>query len=85
MKASSGKRSRIRLDAAAYRGLHKEILARDGWHCQACGSLRRLEVHHIQLRSQCGRDSEDNLITLCLECHRAIHEGTIINMTDSHI
>ena len=37
--------------------------------------LRGLEVHHIQLKSQCGRDSEGNLITLCSECHRRIHEA----------
>ncbi len=73
MKASSGKRSRIRLGADAYHGLHQEILKRDGWRCQACGSLRGLEVHHIQRRSQSGKDSEGNLITLCSNCHRAIH------------
>jgi HNH endonuclease len=49
------------------------ILERDGWRCQACGSLRGLEVHHIQRRSQSGDDSEGNLITLCSDCHRAIH------------
>jgi len=40
---------------------------------QACGSLRGLEVHHIQRRSQSGDDSEGNLITVCSDCHRAIH------------
>ena len=64
---------RIRLDADAYRRLHQEILERDGWRCQACGSLRGPEVHHIQRRSQSGDDSEGNLITLCSECHRALH------------
>jgi len=46
---------------------------RDGWRCQACGSLRGLEVHHIQRRSRLGDDVEANLITLCSDCHRAIH------------
>jgi len=75
VKVSAGKRRRIRLDVEAYRKLHVEILERDGWRCQACGSLSGLEVHHIQLRSQCGADSEGNLITLCSECHRRIHEA----------
>jgi 5-methylcytosine-specific restriction endonuclease McrA len=64
---------RRRLSAEAYRKLHQEILERDSWRCQACGSLRGLEVHHIQRRSQSGDDSEGNLITLCSDCHEAIH------------
>ena len=68
------KRGRIRLDADAYLRLHQEVLARDGWRCQMCGSLRGLEIHHIQRRSQAGDDAEDNLITLCSECHRVIHK-----------
>ena len=73
MKPSAGKRRRIRLDADAYHRLHQEILKRDSWRCQACGSLRGLEVHHIQPRSQSGDDSEGNLITLCADCHKVIH------------
>jgi 5-methylcytosine-specific restriction endonuclease McrA len=67
------KRPRVRLDTKAYRELCKEVLERDGWRCQACGSLRGLEVHHTQRRSQSGDDSGSNLITLCSDCHRAIH------------
>jgi 5-methylcytosine-specific restriction protein A len=67
------KRPRIRLDARAYHILRRKIMERDGWRCQACGSISGLEVHHMQRRSQSGHDSEDNLITLCSECHRGIH------------
>lgn len=64
---------RVRLDAEAYRTLRHTIVERDGWRCQACGSTSGLEVHHIQRRSQMGDDSEANLITLCLQCHKRIH------------
>lgn len=64
---------RVRLDAGAYRTLHRTIVERDGWRCQACGSMSGLEVHHIQERSRMGDDSEANLITLCWQCHRRIH------------
>ena len=70
MNLFPAKRRRIRLGADAYQRLHQGILKRDGWRCQACGSLRGLEVHHIERRSQSGNDSEDNLIS---DCHRAIH------------
>ena len=73
MKSFPAKRRRIRLGADAYHRLHEEILKRDGWCCQACGSLSGLEVHHVQRRSQSGDDSEGNLITLCSDCHTAIH------------
>ena len=73
VKAPSGKRRRIRLDADAYRRLHQAILERDGWRCQAWSSLFGLEVHHIVRRGRSGDDSEDNLITLCSVCHRVIH------------
>ena len=61
------------MDVPAYRKLQRKILERDGWRCQACGAISGLEVHHIERRSRLGEDSESNLITLCSECHRAIH------------
>ena len=64
---------RLRVSVEDYRKLRKQILDRDGWRCQLCGSLSGVEVHHVQWRSQSGHDSEDNLITLCSECHREIH------------
>ncbi|MGA9208432.1 MAG: HNH endonuclease [Terriglobales bacterium] len=73
VKPFPANRRRIRLGTNAYHRLHQEILKRDDWRCQACGSLRGLEVHHIQRRNQSCDDSEGNLITLCSDCHRAIH------------
>ena len=48
-------------------------LMRDGFTCQLCGSQRNLEAHHIRYRSRGGDDSETNLITLCRDCHVAVH------------
>jgi 5-methylcytosine-specific restriction endonuclease McrA len=30
-------------------------------------------VHHLKFRSQSGNDQEQNLITLCAECHERMH------------
>jgi 5-methylcytosine-specific restriction endonuclease McrA len=69
------KRRRLRLDPEAYDKLRKQVLPRDGWKCQICGSSRNLHVHHKQLRSQQGDDDDTNLITLCADCHEVLHNG----------
>jgi 5-methylcytosine-specific restriction endonuclease McrA len=73
MSAIRQKAARLRLDAASYAKLRREVLQRDGWRCQACGSRANLEVHHQQFRSYLGSDTEENLITLCAVCHGRIH------------
>ncbi|MGO8808768.1 MAG: HNH endonuclease [Candidatus Sulfotelmatobacter sp.] len=35
--------------------------------------MSNLEVHHKQYRSHSGSDSEENLITLCVDCHDEMH------------
>ena len=54
------------------------VLNRDSYKCQHCGKKNcRLEVHHITYRSNGGTDDENNLITLCKECHDCVHKGVI--------
>ncbi len=66
---------RVQLDLVSYENLRQQILRRDGWRCQFCGSMSNLEVHHQRFRSQAGADSEQNLITLCTPCHAKAHLG----------
>ena len=68
------KQLRLRLDPESYEQLCREVLQRDGWRCQSCGSLEKLQIHHKKFRSQSGNDSERNLITLCADCHRRVHQ-----------
>ena len=74
MKQELRKKDRLRLAPEDYRRLQRQVLERDGWRCQWCGALEQLEVHHQRLRSHLGKDSEDNLITLCASCHRKVHD-----------
>jgi ATP-dependent DNA helicase RecQ len=69
------KRARLRLDPVLYEQLRNQVLRRDGWRCQACGTGSSLEVHHKEFRSHSGDDSEQNLITLCCACHGSVHHG----------
>ena len=64
---------RLRLDAVAYKRLRQQVLRRDGWRCQFCGTMANLEVHHKQFRSHSGDDSKENLVTVCIACHSALH------------
>lgn len=57
----------------------KSVLHRDNYTCQCCGKKNcQLQTHHIIFRSRGGTDDENNMITLCKECHKGIHDGTIV-------
>ena len=64
---------RLRLDPVSYEDLRQQVLRRDDWRCQSCGTMSNLEVHHKQFRSHSGDDSEQNLITVCSDCHLILH------------
>ena len=48
---------------------------RDEYRCRKCRSRTHLEVHHIVQRRDGGSDRPDNLVTLCHDCHAALHRG----------
>jgi 5-methylcytosine-specific restriction endonuclease McrA len=75
MKGIGPKVAPLRLDPTAYEKLRQQVLRRDGWRCQCCGTMSNLEVHHHQFRSHSGEDSALNLITLCATCHVQVHRG----------
>lgn len=51
----------------------KAVYRRDGYQCAVCGDPRRLQIHHIEHRSQGGGHEQMNLITLCPVCHALAH------------
>jgi len=54
----------------------EDIIDRDDQECRMCGSEETLEVHHIIPVSQGGGKDDDNLCTLCNDCHIEIaHDG----------
>lgn len=42
-------------------------------YCECCGAKVE-EVHHITPISQGGRHTEKNLMSVCRECHKYLHE-----------
>jgi 5-methylcytosine-specific restriction endonuclease McrA len=73
MSSTGQKMPRLRLDPESYEILRQQILRRDSWRCQSCGTMSNLEVHHKKFRSHSGDDSEENLITTCTSCHAIAH------------
>ena len=54
---------------------YTHTLMRDSYQCKYCGQKNtRLEAHHIIYTSQGGKDTLDNLITLCTLCHTRVHK-----------
>ena len=51
------------------------VRCRDGYKCRKCGSKTHLEAHHIVQRKDGGSNRPDNLVTLCHDCHAALHRG----------
>ena len=51
------------------------VRCRDGYKCRKCGSKTHLEVHHIVQRKDGGTNRPDNLVTVCHDCHVALHRG----------
>jgi len=59
--------------------IRKSVLERDDWTCAGCGhrAKKYMHIHHVG-------DSEDNsvenLITLCVACHAALHIGRNLDL-----
>jgi len=57
--------------------IRKFKLERLGFPCEICELRPGTDAHHRRYRSQGGDDHENNLILLCRECHRDLHEGRL--------
>jgi 5-methylcytosine-specific restriction endonuclease McrA len=53
--------------------LENQVLERDGWQCQDCGSFEIFKFTILKFRSHLGGDEMPNLITLCAPCHGRRH------------
>jgi 5-methylcytosine-specific restriction endonuclease McrA len=67
---------RLVLTPAKYRELVEEVYTRDDFRCRNPRCLTpgfMISAHHRVFRSHGGDDSLENLITLCINCHKAVH------------
>ena len=56
-----------------------EIFNRDNFTCQKCNATdKELQVHHLSYSKLAWEVSNEQLITLCFECHKGVeHDKTI--------
>jgi hypothetical protein len=56
--------------------LRKLVFERDNWSCVKCGIDKNLHCHHIDpvVNNPLESADIDNCITLCKECHKAVHK-----------
>jgi hypothetical protein len=76
-------RAATRLFGGPLRGVTPRLRAlartRDGRRCvvPGCTHFRFVDLHHTRFRANGGRDELDNLVCLCTQHHRAVHEGVL--------
>ena len=68
----------LRLPPEKYAPLKQAVFVRDQWRCRYCRVRQNLHIHHITYRSHGGEDAMYNLVTLCMQCHEAVHSGNLI-------
>ena len=56
--------------------IKKAMYARSNYKCEICGTAKNLTVHHITY-DRIGAEELSDLLVVCRNCHRAIHENDI--------
>ena len=70
---------RLSMDKARFGRSRTEILERDGYKCAECRIVfppKNLDIHHIDgegRHSDYPNNHEDNLETMCKQCHGSLH------------
>lgn len=61
----------------------KRVYRRDGYRCALCDSTRYIQIHHVVPRGKGGPvNNEQNLITLCADCHALAHGTNLRDYAD---
>lgn len=61
------------LKSAHWAGTREKRLELDNYRCFLCGKKKHLNVHHIRYKNLGNEDVGKDLVTLCRECHKMLH------------
>ncbi len=56
-----------------WREKREVILKRDGYCCVYCDNKKKLQVHHKKYDGEPWESADDDLVTLCEDCHMYVH------------
>ena len=74
-----------RLKGKKLHDLYESVIQRDNVTCQKCEERDPLKLdppHHIIYKSRGGSDTHANLILLCRDCHKWVHDNNIEILID---
>ncbi|WP_204106062.1 MULTISPECIES: HNH endonuclease [Spirulina sp. CCY15215] len=61
-----------------HRKAQKEVKEYEQYQCMVCGKIsQNAQGHHLIPYSEGGSADMQNMITLCLDCHRKYHRGEL--------
>ena len=63
--------------SSAHKRVQRLGKIRDKFTCQVCGSKHKVEGHHIIDHFFSGSAAIDNIISLCHNCHKSVHNGKL--------
>ncbi len=61
------------LKSSHWIGTREKRIDIDNHRCYLCGKKRHLNVHHISYKNLGHEDVNKDLVTLCRECHKMLH------------
>lgn len=62
------------LASPEWQAIKADALERAGYRCERCGSPWSLTIHHLTYDHLGQETPEQDLMILCRECHREIHQ-----------
>ena len=65
------------MQSEEWQKVRRKRLQIDGYKCQMCGTGKNLQVHHITYEHLGQAKELEDLVTLCRECHRGVHNADI--------
>lgn len=61
------------MNSPEWKAKREERLKHDKYQCQLCHTAKNLVVHHVSYE-RLGHEDLSDLITLCRDCHKSVHE-----------
>lgn len=78
------KAKKLAAEVKAQKECYAQVDRRDSFCCRVCrarvggvGMLQAVHHHHLVYRSRGGDHDTANVVSLCVKCHSAVHNGEI--------